>query len=139
MKLVYGLSGRKRAFTLVEVIISIVIMFFALLFTIQLLASGFQFLWRTKNKTVVVTLAQKKMEELIRAGTATTTTWVSFPGSTYPGFEDFQYNITVVSPYDANNKLQQVTVRVRGPMQKDGTVLEYRTVDTGLMSILAIP
>lgn len=130
--------GGGRAFTLIEVIVSIVVLFFALLFTIQLLASGFQYYWRSKSKTTLVALAQDVMEDQIRTatGAVATSTWTVFDTTKYPGCDHYQYSIAVVTPFDSHANLQQVKVSVQGPMLDNGSVYPGRTMQVNLVSIL---
>ncbi|MGI6712973.1 MAG: type IV pilus modification PilV family protein [Bacillota bacterium] len=103
--------GNNRGFTLIEIVVSMLIITIALVPMMDMFYSSRDNYGRATETTIALNLAQGKMEELLGQNpvhiSANSTSWLDFP---YSG--DYTYQVNV-SEADLTLKLYQIDVRVR--------------------------
>lgn len=128
-----GVYRKRRGFTLVEIIISIIILAIIFMATFSLLATGFRYYWYNKNKLIVNKLTQSKIETLlyqvsVGSGLVADNNW----HFSSPPYQDFAYRVDMVTmpiytnQYDIRGgnlnigyNLQNITVHIKGPVNSD--------------------
>jgi|GEM_PF-5867117 len=151
------MTGRmQKAFTLIEVLISLLILGWSMLTTIDMVDSRLRAFYKTKTRAIVIKLAQAKADELM--GITVRQVNVDWTPFTASGYERYQYCLEArtlplrsgaVAPYanyilsgsppsDNFDNFQWILVRVRGPLRVDGSLDGVRTVETQLPIIVVV-
>ncbi|MFH0801178.1 MAG: prepilin-type N-terminal cleavage/methylation domain-containing protein [bacterium] len=150
------MAGRmKKAFTLIEVLISLLILGWSMLTTIDMVDSRLRSFYRARTRAIVVKLAQARADQLM--GITTRQVDVPWTPFTISGYERYEYSleartlplrsgatapysnyIAQAPPSDNFDSLQWIMVNVRGPLREDGSLDGFRTVVTQLPIIVVV-
>lgn len=152
-------SKRKRGFTLVEVIVSIVLVFAAMLSSFQVLTYGFKHYATSKNKVASLKIGQAVAEEILKLPYRVFDTQASpplnlgngtngarvvitdnnyFPDLAVPNVDMSSYRLVMstsnftTSTTSGNNFLKLVTIQIIGPVDAAGNDIPYKTISPPL-------
>lgn len=129
---------KERGITIIEIVLSIVILFVVFMATAEAFMEAFRHFARIENRIEACRIAQFKMEEeIFKANDDDKHTEVSdCSWTTVPYREQhYRYQIQVENPYDGKSELVKVITTVKWPVTSTGGDIAVKTQEVSLTTI----